>query len=184
MNREDCVLVVIDVQEKLIGKIAQKEQMVQNIRALLRMAGLLRIPIMFTEQEKLGKTIAELDEIAPEAPRFQKLVFSCLRASEFKASFDKTGRKTILLCGIEAHICVIQTALDLLDQSYRVVIPRDATSSYGAADRDSAIERMRTAGAVVTTTETAIYELAERAGTKEFRGILEIVEERRKATQV
>lgn len=181
MSREGCILVVVDVQEKLIDTIDQREQTVQNIMALLRVAELFRIPILLTEQEKLGKTIAELDRIVPTAPRFQKLVFSCMRDPEFKARLDEIGRKTVLLCGIETHICVMQTALDLLDQGYYVVIPRDATSSHGVVDRDTAVERMRTAGVLITTTETTIYELTEKAGTSEFREILEIVKDRRKA---
>jgi len=88
-------------------------------------------------------------------------------------------RRTVIVCGIETHICVLQTVLDLLKRHYRVQIVRDASSSYAMIDHETAMERMEVSGAVITTTEAAIYELTERAGTEEFRRILEIVKERR-----
>ena len=181
VKRGDCVLLIIDVQEKLIVTISQKTELLENIKALVKTSEVLGMPILVTEQEKLGETLPELDRMLPHAPRFRKLAFSCCESSGFMGELRKLGRKTVIACGIEAHICVLQTVLDLLEQGYQVLVPREATSSYAAIDRDTAIERMRDAGAMITTAETAIYELTERAGTEEFRRVLEIVKERREA---
>lgn len=180
-KREDCVLLIIDVQERLIDTISQKAELVKNIKALIKTAKVLHVPILMTEQEKLGRTIPELEKELPDAPRFQKLVFSCCELPGFIAKLRELEKKTAIVCGIEAHICVLQTSLDMLQHNYLVYVPKDATSSHTTIDGETAVERMRDSGATVTTTEALIYELAERAGTEEFRSILEVVKERRNA---
>jgi nicotinamidase-related amidase len=172
-------LAVVDVQGSLIDTMAEHTAIVENLKALLKVAQLLDLPILATEQERLGEIIPELQGLLSGSPKFQKLSFSCCGDSSFLKKLRQLRRKTVILCGIETHICVLQTVLDLLKLHYRVVVVKDATSSHAPIDRDTAIERMENAGSIITTTEALIYELTEKAGTEEFRRILEIVKERR-----
>jgi nicotinamidase-related amidase len=169
---------VIDVQDGLINTITEHAASVQNIKVLINAAEVVGVPVLATEQEKLGETVPELKSILAGSPS-RKLSFSCCGNPEFMSKLREVGKRTVIACGIETHICVVQTVLDLLKQHYRVLVVRDATSSHAMADRETAIERMRDSGAMITTTEAVIYELIERAGTEEFRKILEIVKERR-----
>ncbi len=180
-NREECVLLVIDVQEKLIDTISDKANVLENIKALIRSAHVLDVPILVTEQERLGETVSDINVMLPSG-KIRKLAFSCCKVPEFTSSLAKISRKNVIVCGIEAHICVMQTVVDLPRYGYTVAVPQDAVSSYGAVDRESALQRMRDSGAVITTTEALIYELTERAGTEQFRKVLEIVKERRLKT--
>ncbi len=180
-NGEECVLLVIDVQEKLIGTIADKANVLENIKALIRSAHVLDVSILVTEQEKLGETVPDINVMLPRE-KIRKLAFSCCKVPEFTSSLGKIGRKNVIVCGIEAHICVMQTVIDLPKHGYTITVPQDAVSSYGPVDRESALQRMRNSGAVITTTEALIYELTERAGTEQFRKVLEIVKERRLKT--
>jgi len=182
IKRTDSVLLVIDVQEKLIGTITEDKELVQNIRALVKTAQILAVPVLVTEQEKLGETIPELKTMLGDHHMFRKVAFSVCEISEFTHALRGLGRRTIIACGIEAHICVLQAVLDLLQLGYHVLVASDAVSSHGVADNERALQRMRDAGAMIATTETVIYEWTERAGTEEFKKILEIVKERRKNT--
>jgi nicotinamidase-related amidase len=178
VKRTDCVLAVIDVQERLINTIAEHEFIIQNIKALVKVAVALQVPILATEQEKLGDTVPELKAFLPGAST-RKLTFSACDSLEFMTKLKATRRKTVILCGIETHICVAQTALDLLPGHYRILVVKDATSSHASIDRETALRRMEASGAEITTTEAIIYELIEKAGTEEFRSVLDIVKERR-----
>ena len=181
VRRSDCVLLVVDVQDRLIGTIAEHEEVVENIKALIKAAQALNVPALVTEQEKLGEIVPELQGLLSGSPKFRKLGFSCCGDVSFMRKLRQVRKKTVIVCGIETHICVVQTVLDLLKHRYRVLLVRDATSSHAPIDRETAIDRMRSAGAMIATTEAVIYELTERAGTEEFRKILEIVKERRSA---
>ncbi len=178
VNRKECVLLIIDVQEKLIDTIDGAREILENIKALAKSAHALGIPILVTEQEKLGSTVPELNMMVP-CEKTLKLTFSCSKVPEFMSKLQEPARRTVIVCGIEAHICVLQTVLDLLKNGYMIMVPKDATSSHATVDRDTALQRMRDSEAVITTTEALIYELTERAGTEEFRKILDIVKERR-----
>jgi nicotinamidase-related amidase len=180
VKRVDCVLLVVDVQDRLIDTIADHAAVVQNIRALVKTAETLGVPVLATEQEKLGDTVPEIRALLTSNP-LRKATFSCWSDPAFLSKLDATRRKAVIMSGIETHICVVQTTLDLLKHGYRVFVVRDAASSHTVIDRDTALERAKDAGATITTTEAIIYELTERAGTEEFRKILEIVKERRKA---
>jgi len=178
VKRSDCVLLVIDVQDRLIDTIAEHAAVVQNIKALINAAEVLGVPVLATEQENLGETVPELKSILASSP-LRKLSFSCCGNPEFMSKFREVGKRTVIACGIETHVCVVQTVLDLLKRHCRVLVVRDATSSHTTIDREPAIERMRDSGAIITTTEAVIYELTEKAGTEDFRKILEIGKERR-----
>ena len=179
VRRSDCVLLVIDVQDRLIGTIAEHEVTVENIKALIGAAVVLNVPVIATQQENLGEIVPELNGLLPNSPKFQKLSFSCCGDSLIMRKLQEARKKTVIACGIETHICVLQTVLDLLTLGYHVLLVRDGTSSHALIDRETAIERMRSAGTMIGTTEAAIYELIEKAGTEQFRKILEIVKARR-----
>jgi nicotinamidase-related amidase len=177
-KRDDCVLLVVDVQDRLIDTIADHEAVVQNIQALIKSALALQVPILATEQENLGDTVPELKALLAD-PVTRKLTFSGCDSLEFMTKLNATRRRTVILCGIETHICIAQTVLDLLPSHYRVLVVKDATSSHASIDRETALRRMEASGAVISTTEAVIYEMTQRAGTDEFRKILDIVKERR-----
>jgi len=175
----DCVLLVIDVQDRIISTIAEHKQTVMNIKALIAAARVLDVPVVATQQQNLGEIVSELKDPLSDSPKFQKLSFSCCADAVIMRKLGELRRKTVIACGIETHICVLQTVLDLLTHGYNVLLARDATSSHVPMDRETATERMRGAGAMIGTTEAVIYELTEKAGTDQFRKILEIVKERR-----
>jgi nicotinamidase-related amidase len=179
ITRRDCLLLVVDVQDRLIETIAEHKSTVENLRALLKAAQLLGVPILATEQEKLRDIVPELQLLLGGSPKFHKLSFSCCGDAVFLKKLRQLRRRTIIVCGIETHVCVLQTVLDLLKLHYCIVVVKDATSAHARIDRDTAIERMQNSGAIITTSEALIYELTEKAGTEGFRRILEIVKERR-----
>jgi len=179
-KRDECILLIVDVQEKLIGTVVDKQSLLENLITLGKVSQKFQIPILVSEQEKLGRTVPELREAVMNQFTFMKLAFSCCQNEQFMRRLDELGRKTIIICGIEAHICVEQTVLDLIERGYNVHLIIDAVSSYSAIDRETSVERMRDAGAVITTTEAVIYEIMEKAGTTEFTEILQIVKERRR----
>lgn len=181
INRADCVLLIIDVQDRIIDTITEHTEVVQNIKALVKTAEALNVPVLSTEQEKLGETVPELKELI-HSPPVRKVNFSCCGNADFMKKLTETRKRVVVVCGIETHICVLQTTLDLLEHRYRVLVTKDATSSHAVVDRETAVNRMADSGATITTTEATIYELAEKSGTDEFRKILEIVKNNR-ATQ-
>ena len=178
VKRGDCILVVVDVQERLIDTIAEHGSLIQNIKALVNAASVLQLPILATEQEKLGDIVPELKPLIAETP-IRKLTFSCCDSAEFMTRLHSLRKKTVILCGIETHICVMQTVLDLLAGHNRILVVKDATSSHALIDRDTSLQRMEASGAEIATSEAIIYELTEKAGTDEFSRILDIVKERR-----
>ena len=173
-TREDCVLAVVDVQERLLPHIHEGPRVVGNIVKLVKFARIVGIPILWAEQEKLGVTAAPIRaELAGLEP-FHKADFGCLGCEPFRARLAELGRRTVVVCGIEAHICVAQTALQALPE-YQVQVVADAVGSRAPENRQLALERLRQAGATVTCTEMFFYEVLRRAGTDEFRATLPLV---------
>ncbi|TWT46197.1 Isochorismatase family protein [Phycisphaerae bacterium RAS1] len=170
-------LLVVDVQERLLPHIADHEEMLAQCLLAIRAAREMELPITVSEQypEKLGPTAPDLARAAGDAPRVSKMTFSSMADAAARERLTARRRPTVLLIGIETHVCVQQTALDLLAARMTPVILADAVSSRRRADRDVALERMRSAGAVVTTVESALYELLHEAGTPLFRRILPLV---------
>jgi isochorismate hydrolase len=174
ITREGLVLIIIDAQDKLMPVIVQKDKIISNIVRLVKFCSITDIPIVITEQEKLGSTVVEIrNELPPEAV-IQKVHFNCFSCEEFAERVKKIGRKTLILTGVEAHICVMQTALHALP-FYNVQTVSDAISSRTVENRDVAIERMRDTGVTITSTEMFIYEILQKAGTDEFRSVLSLV---------
>ena len=177
LSREGTILVVIDVQEKLFAKMEEKEQIAKNICRLIRFAEILGIPIIITEQypKGLGPTIPEIRELALGIKPIEKMEFSCLASSTFKERLSETQTRSLILTGIEAHICVSQTAIEALTSGYRVYVVADAISSRRREDKMVAIERMRQEGAIIVSSEMLMYEMLRKAGTPEFKRVLELV---------
>ncbi len=174
LERQDCLLVVIDVQEKLMRVMSDKDKVAENVLKLVQFAKIVGLPLVFTEQEKLGPTLPGIYAEAPGAPVIGKISFDCLASPEFAKKLQELGRRTLLLCGVESHICVAQTALSALEH-YRVQVISDAISSRSLHNWVIAVERLRAAGAVITSTEMVMYELLRQAGSEEFRATLPLV---------
>ncbi len=178
MRPADTALLVVDMQARLMPSISDAERITWNARRLIDGAKLLGVETFATEQypEKLGGTLDELAErIDTEIPA--KLTFSCSSCDQIFRHLLDTGKHRVLICGIETHVCVQQTVLDLLAAGFQVILAADAISSRFALDRDFAFRRMEASGAVLTTTEAALFELCEVAGTDEFRAISKLVKE-------
>lgn len=174
IGRHECAFVVIDAQDKLMPVIADKESVLSNILRLVKVCHLTDIPVVVTEQEKLGNTVAEIKNEFSTETTIHKIHFNCFSCEDFADEIKKTGRKTLILAGVEAHICVTQTALHALPY-YNVQIISDAVSSRTIENRNVAFQRLRDAGATITSTEMFIYEILQKAGTDEFKSILSLV---------
>lgn len=177
MSRHDTALLVVDVQEKLLPAIPDRERLVWNVRRLIDGAALLGLPILATEQypHGLGPTIPMLRERLPQPPA--KVTFSCRECGELFEPFRQAGVYKILVCGMETHVCIQQTVIDLLGEGFRVFIPADAVAARGTLDHEIALRRMDSTGAVVTTTEAALFEWCETAGAPEFKKISALIRE-------
>lgn len=174
INRNECVLILIDFQEKLLPVMWEKERVLDNAVKLAKFAEIINLPVILTEQDKLGSTADELAACAGDSPAVGKISFDCFGEKSFRDALSGTGRKTLILAGIEAHICVAQTAMSAL-QDYNVHVVCDAVSSRSPHNCDIALKRLARAGAVVTSTEMVIYELLKKAGTDEFKATLKLV---------
>jgi nicotinamidase-related amidase len=176
LEAEQCALVVIDVQEKLLPPIFQKEQLVRNSQLLIRAAGILKIPALVSTQyaKGLGKTVPEIASLLPETEAIDKQLFSCFGSDVFCTMLKRLPgqRNTLLLCGMESHICVMQTALAALREGYLVHVASDAVSSRTEWNWRIGLERMRAAGAVISSTEMMIYELMRSSGSAAFKELL------------
>ncbi len=178
MRPDDTGLLVVDVQERLIAVEAEGERIVWNIRRLLDGAKILGVQSAATEQypEKLGSTVHELATRLSSSPA-SKLAFSCRTCDEIFSAWRADGIHRILVCGIETHVCVQQTVLDLLAAGFQVLVAVDAVTSRFKIDYEIALRRMETSGALLTTTEAALFEWCGEAGTVEFKGISALAKE-------
>jgi nicotinamidase-related amidase len=174
LGRNDALLVVIDMQERLLPVITDRERIVENALKLVKFSRIVGLPIIVTKQQNLGETIAELHTELKDIETIQKLEFDCFESRVFTDRLDLLERKSLIIIGIEAHICVAQTALHALSH-YKVHVVSDAISSRSIYNWDVALQRLRQAGAIVTSTEMVIYELLGRAGSTEFREALKLV---------
>jgi nicotinamidase-related amidase len=174
LTKEECVLVVIDLQERLLPVIAKNEMILQNTIRILKFARLVDIPVVVTEQEKLGPTLAEITAETVGVQPVGKVFFNCFMSAEFEHNIKHHEKKTLILAGVEAHICVAQTALHGLS-SFKIHVIADAIGSRTIENKDLSIERMSQAGATITSTEMFIYEILQRAGTDKFKAALQLV---------
>ena len=177
LSVQDSVLVIVDMQERLIPKIYDKQTVISNAITLIKSAGILNIPIIVTEQypKGLGPTIPEIkDLIVPWQP-IDKICFSCFGSSDFSKKLKELKRDNLILCGIESHICIMQTALDGLKSGYSVFFVKDAISSRTKNNKETGFERMTQAGAITTSTEMVMFELLREAGTDKFKQIVSLI---------
>jgi nicotinamidase-related amidase len=170
LSREDTTLVVIDFQEKLVRPMPNRESATKNAGILMAAANQFALPILVTEQypQGLGPTIAELNPYMHNEVRLEKKTFSACQG-EFNEQVAASGRKTILIFGIEAHVCVLQTVRDLLEQGYAVQVAQDALCSRSKHNFKVGVRMMADMGAEITTTEIAVFDLLQKSGTPEFK---------------
>jgi nicotinamidase-related amidase len=178
LDRTKAVVLVVDVQSRLTPAMPGEAlaRVVKYGRALIGAAKELGLPVLATEQypKGLGETLPELREVLPEPP-LTKMHFSCGADAAFAAALEKTGRRQVIVCGMETHVCVFQTVRDLVGMGYEVHVCADAVSSRAEVHRLSGIELCRQAGAVITNAETAIFDLLHLAGTPEFKKVSALV---------
>jgi len=166
-------LLVIDIQEKLFNVMEEqhKPSLIKNNSILIKTARVFDMPVIVSEHypKGLGPTIPELRVLVKDAPVIEKICFSCLNDEPVRKVIEATGKKNIIVTGIETHVCVLQTVLDLITAGFNPIVAVDAVLSRNASDRIAAIEAMRDAGAVIYPTETIAFMLLEKAGTSEFK---------------
>ena len=176
LEAEQCALIVVDMQEKLLPPIWEKERLVRNVQLLIRLAGILKIPALVSTQyaKGLGNTVPDIASMLPDSKAIDKLMFSCFGSDVFCSLLKRLPgqRTTVLLCGMEAHICVMQTALGALRDGYLVHVAADAVSSRTELNWRIGLDRMRAAGAILSSTEMIIYELLRSSGAPAFREML------------
>jgi len=176
LNANDTALIVIDIQGKLAQLMYAKEQLFENVARLIKGAEVLELPIICTEQNPagIGPTAEEIAPLIKPEP-IAKMSFSCCGEKHFAEAIERLGRTQLLLCGIETHICVYQTAADLIRSGREVHVVADAVSSRTEANRRIGLTRMRDAGAKLTSVESALFELLRVAEGDKFKQILQIV---------
>ncbi len=176
LQPEECVLVVVDIQEKLLPPIFNKEQLVRNSQLLIRLAKIIGLPIVATTQysKGLGGTVPEINCLLEGVATYDKLEFSCFGSDQFCGEMKSlpSGRNTLLVCGMEAHICVMQTVLGGLNRGYLVHVAADAAGSRAESNWKIGLKRMESAGAVISSTEMMMYELMRASGTPVFKEML------------
>lgn len=173
LDRDRTALVVVDIQEAFRKAVLDFDRVAANSAILAQAGQILGIPVIVTEQypKGLGATVPEVTDHTPGVDPLPKTVFSAAAAD----GFDLGGRDQVLICGIEAHVCVSQTAHDLLDRGVEVQVARDAVSSRSAENRELGLQKMEGSGAVLTSVETAVFELLGEAGSDEFKQIQKLV---------
>lgn len=178
MNQADTVLLIVDVQEKLLPLVPGGARLEWNVGRLIDASRILGIPYLLTEQypQGLGPTTELLlKKVESESPVFEKTSFSCCGSEPFRQQLAQLKPANVFVTGMESHVCVQQTVLDLLSDGYRVLVGVDAVGARNAADHRLAIRRMETEGAVMTSTEAAIFEWCETSKRKEFKQIQKLV---------
>ena len=176
LEADQCALIVIDIQQKLLPPIFQKEQLVRNAQLLVRAAGILEIPALVSTQysKGLGDTVPEIASLLGDTQPVDKTLFSCFGSDVFASLLKRLPgqRNTLLLCGMESHICVMQTALAALREGYLVHVASDAVSSRTEWNWKIGLDRMRAAGAIISSTEMMIYELVRSSSSAAFKELL------------
>jgi nicotinamidase-related amidase len=180
LTRDRTALVVCDVQDGLfpVMDADHREEVMRNIKVLATSARRLQVPIVVTEQypKGLGRTLQELlDTLGPAVEPLVKVTFSCAALAEFRSRLEAAGARHVVLAGIEAHVCVLMSALDLVAQGCTVHVAADAVTSRTQAAWRLAMEQLRQSGAVVTTTETVLFQLLGQADTDEFRELARLI---------
>ena len=176
-ERENSLLLIIDIQQAMLKVIDTWQETIRRTNQLIQSARLLGVPILVTEHYKkgLGETVAEVTGVLKEATFYQKEYFSACLEDDFIDTVRKSGRRQIVVTGMETHVCVLQTVLDLIASGFQLHVVKNAVASRYKEDWETAVELFRDAGAVITTAEIVIFEWICRSNTEDFRKVLPIV---------
>jgi nicotinamidase-related amidase len=174
---KDSALVVVDVQGKLAQLMHEKDILFKNVQILIKAAGILDIPILWCQQcpESLGPTIPEIAELLTDCHPINKASFSCCGAADFNDALNKLSRRCMILCGIETHVCIYQTAADLLAEGCSVDVIADAVSSRTLANKQIALQRLAAKGANISSTEMTLFDLLKTAEHPKFKQIAKLI---------
>lgn len=177
LKKEESVLVAIDFQEKLMPAMKMKEELEATVGKLIKGCKILNLPIIVSQQytKGLGETIPTIKEAIGDFEPIEKTSFSCCGETTFMEALKQTGKKTVIITGIEAHICVQQTVLELLEQGYNVFLVNDCIGSRNNNDKKYAVRRMTESGAIGTTYESVLFELCKNAKADGFKEISKLV---------
>jgi len=177
ITADDSILCVVDIQEKLLPHISNHQQVVKQSSMLIEAARMLGIPLVVSEQvpRALGPTVPQTKEHLQGIGIIEKTSFSCMACEDYEKVLETIGRKTLVLCGIEAHVCIMLTALEALEKGYNVAVAADAVGSRTDANCQLAIARMRQEGVTVTSAEMTIMEWTGGATHPRFREIIKLV---------
>jgi nicotinamidase-related amidase len=177
LNRENTGFLIIDVQEKLMEVMRRKQGIMENIIKLLHLTELFKLPLILTEQYPrwLGPTLREIQELLPTYEPITKMHFNCCDVDAFNERLEGERLQSVIVTGVESHICVFQTCACLLQRGYAVHVPQDAVDSRTEDNWRVGLELLREAGAFISSTETVIYQIMGKAGTKEFKKMLKIL---------
>lgn len=179
LNARDGLLVVVDMQARLVPVLADPDSLTARVQFLLRAAAQLSVPMVASEQypKGLGHTVPEVADYLPDGAVVEKLTFSAMREPAFRDALEShaAGRRQAIVCGAEAHVCVLQTAAELQAAGYATTLVADAVGSRREADRTTGLERLRDAGCQVATSEMVVFEWLERAGTDAFRRLAPLI---------
>jgi nicotinamidase-related amidase len=176
IKKNDSLLLFIDVQEKLFPHIDKHFELEKKLNQLVEGMQVLEVPIIVSEQytKGLGKTIESVSEKLKDIPTYEKMTFSCMQNPEIAAAIEQSGKRTIILAGIEAHICVLQTALDLCAEGFDVALVLDAVGSRSEENKSISVLRLQNKVAF-TSVESVLFEICQVAGTEEFKAISKII---------
>lgn len=175
--KENTFALIIDIQEKLLPYIFENKQLVESTVKLIEGLKVFELPILISEQYKrgLGETVKEISSIITPIASFEKTAFSCCDEPEFTKLARWTDKKNVIICGIESHICVLQTSIDLINNGYHPIVVIDCISSRKLIDKQIAIERLIQEGATITTFESILFELCRHSGTEQFKAISKLI---------
>ncbi len=177
LSKENSVLVIVDVQDRLLHALDQWNIMLIQTMTLIKAANVFHIPMLITEQypKGLGHTNNDLIELTPSVPRIEKTQFNCFDSDLFCHQLEAIGAKSLVFVGGETHICIMQTALHAIDKGYSVHVVTDAVSSRLAYQKELGLKRIYQAGGILSSVEMVIYEWLERADSQEFKAILPLI---------
>jgi nicotinamidase-related amidase len=177
LSSQNAALLIVDVQESFRKQLKDLDLLTRNITILAEAAKILKVPVLLTEQypQGLGKTIAEITACLGEHKYFEKTAFSCCQSAPFLEQLESFGRTQIIVCGIEAHVCVEQTVLELMANDYQPHVVKDAIASRADRHKDIAWEKMISSGAVPSGVELALFEMLAESGTEQFKAVQRLV---------
>ena len=177
IQKDDSAFVIIDIQDRLFPHINDNEKVAEKCATLIEGMQILGVPIIVTEQyvKGLGQTIPKIQSVLENYDPIEKMTFSCCGTGAFNIKIEEHYKENIIICGIESHVCVLQTALDLVEAGHRPIVVVDAISSRSPLDKEVALKRMQEEGIRLTTVESILFELCKTSGTEEFKKVSSLV---------